>query len=85
MSFVAWIVFGLVAGFIASRIVNSRGSGILVDILLGVVGAVVGGLLFNLAGAGGVTGFNVLSLLVAVFGAMLVLAAYHMVTGRRTV
>ncbi len=83
MSIVAWIVFGLIAGFIASKIVNKSGEGALIDIVLGVVGAVVGGFVFNLVGAAGVTGFNVWSLFVAVLGAVVVLAAYHAIAGRR--
>ena len=82
MSVIAWIVFGLIAGFIASKIVNKSGEGTLIDIVLGVVGAVVGGFLFNLVGAAGVTGFNVWSLFVAVLGAVVLLVGYHAVTGR---
>ncbi len=52
----AWIVLGLIAGFIGSKIVNNTGQGLLVDILLGVVGAVVGGFLFNQFGDPGVSG-----------------------------
>jgi uncharacterized membrane protein YeaQ/YmgE (transglycosylase-associated protein family) len=77
MSFIAWIVLGLLAGFIGSKLVNKRGEGIVLDVLLGIVGAVVGGWLFNRFGAVGVTGFNVYSLLVAVIGAVLVLVVYH--------
>lgn len=84
MSFIAWIAFGLVAGFIASRIVNRRGSGLAINVILGVFGSMVGGMIFNFFGAAGVTGFNVRSLVVAVFGAILVLAAYHAISGRRT-
>ena len=83
MSIVAWIVFGLVAGFIASKIVNRSGEGALLDIVLGIVGAVVGGFLFHLVGAAGVTGFNIWSLLVAILGAVVVLAVYHAVARRR--
>jgi uncharacterized membrane protein YeaQ/YmgE (transglycosylase-associated protein family) len=83
MSIIAWIVFGLIAGFIASKLVNKRGEGTLIDIVLGVVGAVVGGLIFNLVGAAGVTGFNVWSLFVAVMGSVVLLVAYHAITGRR--
>jgi uncharacterized membrane protein YeaQ/YmgE (transglycosylase-associated protein family) len=83
MSIVAWIVFGLISGFIASKIVNKTGEGALVDILLGVVGAVVGGFLFNAFGAVGVTGFNIWSMFVAVIGAVVVLGLYHAVAGRR--
>jgi uncharacterized membrane protein YeaQ/YmgE (transglycosylase-associated protein family) len=77
MSFIAWIVLGLLAGFIGSKLVNKRGEGIVLDVLLGIVGAIVGGWLFNRFGAVGVTGFNVYSLLVAVIGAVLVLVVYH--------
>ena len=77
MSFLAWIVLGLVAGFIGSKIVNKSGEGILLDIVLGIVGAVAGGWLFNTFGAAGVTGLNLYSLLVAVIGAVVVLVAYH--------
>jgi uncharacterized membrane protein YeaQ/YmgE (transglycosylase-associated protein family) len=77
MSFLAWIVLGLVAGFIGSKIVNKTGEGILLDIVLGIVGAVVGGWLFNTFGAAGVTGLNLYSLLVAVVGAVVLLVVYH--------
>jgi uncharacterized membrane protein YeaQ/YmgE (transglycosylase-associated protein family) len=83
MSYLAWIVLGLVAGFIGSKIVNKTGEGILLDIVLGIVGAVVGGWLFNTFGAAGVTGLNLYSLLVAVIGAVVLLVVYHAI--RRTV
>ena len=79
MSFLAWIVLGLIAGFIGSKIVNKRGEGLLLDIVLGVVGAIVGGWLFSMMGASGVTGLNLYSLLVAVIGAVVVLVIYHAV------
>jgi uncharacterized membrane protein YeaQ/YmgE (transglycosylase-associated protein family) len=79
MSFITWIVLGLIAGFIASKIVNKQGSGLLLDIVLGIVGAVVGGWLFAFLGAGGVSGVNLYSLLVAVVGAVVVLFMYHMI------
>jgi len=79
MSFLAWIVLGLVSGFIASKIVNRQGEGFLLDIVLGIVGAVVGGWLFGLTGASGVSGVNLYSLLVAVVGAIVVLFAYHVI------
>ncbi len=85
MSIIAWIVLGLVAGFIASKVVNNSGSGLIVDILLGVVGAIVGGSLFNAFGAVGVTGFNIYSILVATIGAILVLWIYHMLFNRRAI
>ncbi len=77
MSILAWIVLGLVAGFIGSKIVNRTGEGILLDIVLGIVGAIVGGFLFNQFGHPGVTGLNLYSLLVAVVGAVVVLLVYH--------
>jgi len=77
MSFLAWIVLGLIAGFIGSKIVNSRGEGILLDILLGVVGAFAGGWLFHIFGARGVTGLNLHSLFVAVIGSVVLLVLYH--------
>jgi uncharacterized membrane protein YeaQ/YmgE (transglycosylase-associated protein family) len=79
MSFLAWIVLGLLAGFIGSKIVNKQGEGIFLDIVLGIVGAVVGGWLFNTFGASGVTGLNLYSLFVAVMGAVVLLIAYHAV------
>jgi uncharacterized membrane protein YeaQ/YmgE (transglycosylase-associated protein family) len=82
MSFIAWIVLGLIAGFIASKIVNKTGEGMLMDIVLGVVGAVVGGWLFNTFGMPGVTGFNLYSLLVGVVGAAVLLIVYHALTRR---
>jgi uncharacterized membrane protein YeaQ/YmgE (transglycosylase-associated protein family) len=82
MSIIAWIVLGLIAGFVASKIVNKSGEGALLDIVLGIVGAVVGGWLFNQFGMVGVTGFNIYSMLVAVVGAIVVLFLYHLITGR---
>jgi uncharacterized membrane protein YeaQ/YmgE (transglycosylase-associated protein family) len=79
MSWLAWIVLGLVAGFIGSKIVNKKGEGLVLDIILGIVGAIVGGFIFNLFGGTGVTGFNVYSLIVAVIGAIVVLLIYHMI------
>jgi uncharacterized membrane protein YeaQ/YmgE (transglycosylase-associated protein family) len=77
MSIFAWIILGLLAGFIGSKLVNKQGEGMFLDIVLGVVGAVVGGWLFNKFGAIGVTGLNLYSLLVAVVGAVVVLLVYH--------
>jgi len=82
MSIIVWIVFGLIAGFIASKIVNNSGEGPLVDILLGIVGSVVGGYIFHFFGHVGVTGFNLYSLFVAVVGAIVVLWIYHAVFRR---
>ncbi len=79
MSFIAWIILGLIAGFIGSKLVNKRGEGMILDILLGIVGAIVGGWLFNRFGVAGVTGLNLYSLLVAVIGSVVVLLVYHAV------
>jgi uncharacterized membrane protein YeaQ/YmgE (transglycosylase-associated protein family) len=77
MSILAWIILGLVAGFIGSKIVNKSGEGFFLDIILGIVGAVVGGWVFSIFGAHGVTGLNIYSLVVAVIGAIVVLFVYH--------
>jgi uncharacterized membrane protein YeaQ/YmgE (transglycosylase-associated protein family) len=77
MSWLAWIILGLLAGFIGSKIVNKKGEGLLLDILLGIVGAIVGGYVFSLFGSSGVTGLNIYSLIVAVVGAIIVLLIYH--------
>ena len=83
MSFLAWIILGLIAGFIGSKIVNRRGEGMLLDILLGVVGAFAGGWLFHMFGASGVSGLNLYSLLVAVIGSVVLLVLYHALRRRR--
>jgi len=82
MSFIAWIVLGLLAGFIASKIVNKSGEGFFLDIVLGVIGAVVGGYLFQTFGMAGVSGVNLYSILVAVVGAVVVLVIYHAIRRR---
>jgi uncharacterized membrane protein YeaQ/YmgE (transglycosylase-associated protein family) len=83
MSFLAWVVLGLIAGFISSKLVNSRGEGMLRDILLGVVGAFAGGWLFRIFGAHGVSGLNLYSLFVAVIGSVVLLVLYHALRRRR--
>jgi uncharacterized membrane protein YeaQ/YmgE (transglycosylase-associated protein family) len=77
MSIIGWIIVGLVAGFVASKIVNRTGEGVVLDVLLGIVGAVVGGWLFHMFGMSGVTGVNVYSMVVATVGAAVFLIAYH--------
>ena len=77
MSLIAWIVLGIIAGFLGSKIVNRTGEGLGRDLILGIVGAIVGGWIFSLFGQGGVTGLNLYSLVVAVVGAIVVLVAYH--------
>ena len=84
MSFLAWILLGLIAGFIGSKIVNKSGEGFFLDIILGIVGAIVGGWLFTAIGAHGVTGFNIYSIFVAVIGAIVVLVVYHALFRRKT-
>ncbi len=84
MSIIGWLILGLIAGFIASKIVNRQGEGIILDIILGVVGALVGGFIFSKFGAAGITGFNFYSMLVAIVGAVVVLVIYHVVSGRRS-
>jgi uncharacterized membrane protein YeaQ/YmgE (transglycosylase-associated protein family) len=84
MSVIAWIILGLIAGFIGSKIVNKSGQGMLMDIVLGIVGAIVGGVVFNFFGAAGVTGLNIYSLVVSIIGAVVVLWLYHAVSGRRS-
>ena len=79
MSILAWIVLGLIAGFVGSKIVNKSGEGVVLDIILGIIGAVVGGFIFRFFGASGVTGLNIYSLIVAVIGAVVLLVIYHAV------
>jgi uncharacterized membrane protein YeaQ/YmgE (transglycosylase-associated protein family) len=81
MSVIGWLILGLIAGFIASKIVNKSGEGVLLDVVLGIVG----GFLFSLVGAAPVTGLNIYSMVVATIGAITVLILYHAVVGRRTV
>jgi uncharacterized membrane protein YeaQ/YmgE (transglycosylase-associated protein family) len=85
MSVISWIILGVIAGFLGSKIVNKSGQGIIMDIVLGIVGAIVGGLIFSFFGQSGVTGLNIYSLIVAVIGAIVVLWVYHQVSGRRSV
>jgi uncharacterized membrane protein YeaQ/YmgE (transglycosylase-associated protein family) len=83
MSIIGWIVLGLIAGFIASKIVGGSGRGIFLDITLGIVGALVGGFLYSaILGGPGVTGVNIGSIVVSIVGAIIVLWAYHAVAGR---
>ena len=84
MSIIGWLVLGLIAGFIASRIYAGTGQGVVLDIVLGIVGAFVGGFLFSAFGASGVTGFNIYSMIVAIIGAIVVLWIYHALAGRRS-
>jgi uncharacterized membrane protein YeaQ/YmgE (transglycosylase-associated protein family) len=84
MSIIGWIVLGLIAGWLGSKIMGTSSSqGVLMDIVLGIVGAIVGGFIFSTFGAGGVTGFNIWSLIVATIGAVIVIWLYHALAGRR--
>jgi uncharacterized membrane protein YeaQ/YmgE (transglycosylase-associated protein family) len=83
VAFVAWIILGLVVGFIGSKILNKTGHGLVRDVLLGIVGAIVGGFLSNLLGKPGVTGLDLYSLFVAVVGAVVFMIAYHALFRRR--
>jgi uncharacterized membrane protein YeaQ/YmgE (transglycosylase-associated protein family) len=80
---IAWIVVGLIGGFLASKVVNKTGEGMLRDILLGIVGGIVGGVVFRTLGGHGVTGFNLWSILVAFIGGIVVLVLYHAIVGPR--
>ena len=84
MTIIGWLILGLIAGFIASKIVNKSGEGILLDIVLGIAGAVFGGFIFtSVLGHDGVTGFNLYSMFVAVIGAIILLVLYHALFRRR--
>lgn len=84
-SVVGWIFFGLIAGFIASKIVNAKGEGCIFNVVLGIVGAVVGGAIFEFLGGQPVHfHFGLWSMFVAVVGAIVVLFLWHAITGRRT-
>ena len=85
MGIISWLILGLIAGFIGSKIVNKSGQGFLMDIVLGIVGAVVGGFLSSAIGGPGVSGINFTSVIVAVAGAVVVLLVYHAVTGKRSI
>jgi uncharacterized membrane protein YeaQ/YmgE (transglycosylase-associated protein family) len=82
MGIIGWIILGLIAGFIGSKIVDSQGQGFWLNIALGIIGALVGGFLFSLFGATGVTGLNIWSMIVAIVGAVVVLLIYNAVAGR---
>ncbi len=82
MGIIAWLVMGLIAGFIASKLVNKQGEGMLMDMVLGIVGAFVGGFLAHVLGFEGISGFNAYSTLISVLGAIVVLLLYHALTRR---
>ena len=84
MGIISWIILGLIAGFIESKIVDKQGQGLWLNIVLGIGGALVGGFLFDLFGASGVTGLNIYSMIVAIAGSVVVLLIYNALTGRRS-
>lgn len=82
MGFIAWIILGALAGWIASIIMRTNAEqGAIANIIVGIIGAVIGGFLMQVFGASGVSGFNLYSLLVAIGGAVVLLAIYRAVTG----
>jgi uncharacterized membrane protein YeaQ/YmgE (transglycosylase-associated protein family) len=83
MGIISWIILGLIAGYIGSKIVDKQGQGFWLNIVLGIIGALVGGFLFDLFGARGVTGLNIYSMIVAIAGAVVVLLVYNAISGRR--
>jgi len=83
MSIISWIILGLIAGFIGSKIVNRQGQGFWLDIALGIIGAIVGGFLFEFFGGTGITGLNIWSMIVAIVGSVVVLWVYNALMARR--
>lgn len=84
MSICGWLILGGLAGWIASMITNRNDQqGCLINIIVGIVGAAIGGAVIGIFGGGGVTGFNLWSLIVAVIGAVLLLAAVNFFTRKR--
>jgi len=82
MGILSWIILGLIAGFIGSKIVDKQGQGFWLNITLGIIGALVGGFLFSFFGASGVTGLDIWSMIVAIVGSVVVLLIYNAVTAR---
>ena len=84
MGIIAWIVLGAIAGWVTNMIMGGK-EGVIATIILGIIGAVVGGWLAGtVLKVADVTGVNVQSIVVAVIGAVIVVAVYRMVVGRRT-
>jgi len=83
MGFIAWIILGLIAGFVASKLVNRTGSGILLDMVIGIVGALLGGFIGAKLGLGGLENFwSLWTWLLAIVGAIVVLMIYNAVARR---
>lgn len=85
MGIFSWIILGLIAGFIGSKIVNKSGQGLPFDIALGIVGAIVGGVISTRLGGPGVSGVNITSIVISIIGAVIVLWLYHAITGKRRI
>lgn len=85
MNLIVWIIFGGIAGWVASIIMkNNDQQGIIMNIVMGVIGAVVGGWIFTFFGAQGVTGFNLYSFVVAIIGAIIVIGIWKLLTGKKS-
>ena len=84
MSILGWAIFGAITGFIASKVVQGRGQGCIVNIVLGLVGALVGGAIFRGISDFDVFRFNLVSMFVAILGAIVVLFLWYALTGNRT-
>jgi uncharacterized membrane protein YeaQ/YmgE (transglycosylase-associated protein family) len=85
MSIIGWIILGLIAGYIGSRIVDKEGKGLWLNLALGIVGAIVGGVIFSAFGFSGITGLDLYSMIVAIIGSVVVLWVYHATAGRRPI
>ena len=84
MGWLAWLIIGAVAGWLASKVLKTSGrQGLLMDIVVGILGAFLGGYLFEKFGSTGITGFDIWSLFVAFTGAVVLLVAIRLLTGRR--
>jgi uncharacterized membrane protein YeaQ/YmgE (transglycosylase-associated protein family) len=84
MGWLAWLIVGAIAGWLASMVMKTnRQQGLIMDIVVGIVGALIGGFLFNLVGASGTTGFNIWSVFVAFVGAVVLLGAIRLINGQR--
>lgn len=84
MGWLAWLIVGAIAGWLASMVMSTdRQQGLLMDIVIGILGAMLGGFLFNQIGSAGVTGFNIWSIFVAFMGAVVLLALIRLLNGRR--
>jgi uncharacterized membrane protein YeaQ/YmgE (transglycosylase-associated protein family) len=84
MGILAWLIVGLIAGYLGSLLVNRSGEGMMRDIVLGIVGAFVGGYIFTAMGSVGVTGLDLRSIMVATVGAVVLLVLYHAIAGGRS-